>query len=633
MHIKKIRIENLKSIKYFEVDNLPELVVFAGPNGTGKSTVLEAINIWKQSVAAYNLERWIHERDYGKLIRNGETFAKIGIEIKFSEKDKKYLKGIGKQGDTKLGDKQYIIITISSSRITKQENIPPQLEFLLRYPDRGKYPYAPVFDYYGPHRFLPPRDFSTFNSNALEPENEQRQLIQASYYIQEKARNIKEYFYSINQKDLEWYKRQQKDSKSRYIDKNDAPNSFTPISKLIQDLLPHIKFEEVTFGNPVEFLFSTPQGKLVNIDGLSSGEKEILSLFIEIYRKELENSIIIIDEPELHLNQAVESRIIPCIQNSIVSKDNQVFIATHSSGIISSINESNLFRINFPSNDSNQCIPITSGKEKIDMLKTLVGDLAIFTTAEKFVFLEGKKSNKSFDKKVLEILFPELKGKVTFIPCGSHEVVEIISKKVQQILESEIPFGDFYAIRDRDRLRDEEIQSLKKYLPNFAVLSRCMLENYLLDVSTWEKLLTQIGKNLSKTEIESKFELAAKNIIDKELNLRISDYFQKKLSKKDFLDHPNFSTIQKLDKFLGVIETEKQNFPNFKAKLIEEINAEIDNGSFIKKFHGKNLMKELKSVFAISMSDDSLYPLIANIMYEKKLIPSDLIETIEHLNL
>ena len=53
----------------------------------------------------------------------------------------------------------------------------------------------------------------------------------------------------------------------------------------------------------------------------------------------------------------------------------------------------------------------------------------------------------------METFFPNLKGKVNFIPSDSCEVVEIVSKKVHEILESEIPSGDFYAIRDRDRLK------------------------------------------------------------------------------------------------------------------------------------------------------------------------------------
>lgn len=53
MKASNISINNFRSIRDFRSENLPDLVVLAGPNGTGKSTVLDAIALWKESVVPY----------------------------------------------------------------------------------------------------------------------------------------------------------------------------------------------------------------------------------------------------------------------------------------------------------------------------------------------------------------------------------------------------------------------------------------------------------------------------------------------------------------------------------------------------------------------------------------------------
>lgn len=631
MHIKRITIRNLKSLAFFEVDNLPNLIVFAGPNGTGKSTVLDAIGIWKQTQSWYNVTNWYDAEAYAKLIRRGEAYATIEIECIYTQEDIDYLDKLEVENELKAGDLGYSTLKIEQSgnlKIIKDEN--NYFRDLLQYPNREINHEAPLIDYYGPHRFLPSKDFTTFNTEVLKPYNQQQKLIQPSFEIQEKAYILKEYLYQLHQQDLEWFNDQKDSSTNGMIDLKNAPNSFKEIREIVTFLLPHLEFNKVKSGAPIKFLFSTTQNKNINIDidELSSGEKEVLSLFIEIYRKNLLNSIIIIDEPELHLNQAVESRIIPCIENYLL-RNNQFFIVSHSSGVLSNVSKSNLYRINHASDGENQCKIISTDQDRIETLKSLVGDLSVFTTANTFVFLEGTSSKNSHDKYVMESFFPHLKGKVNFIPSGACEVVEIISRKVQEILESNIPFGDFYAIRDRDRLKEDEIQRLQNKLPNFTVWNRCMLENYLIDITLWAKVLEFL--NIEKQNIEGKFLEAANNLKQKEFDLRISEYFQAEFNTKDFSDNISFGTIEKLQKLNVNIDKCIDEFEVLKNKLLEELELEISSKKFIKTFHGKNLLKELKSVFRISIPDEHFYPTLVSLMKSNNLIPTDMKELVNNL--
>jgi AAA15 family ATPase/GTPase len=55
MKISYLKLQNFKNLKFFELDDIPDLVVLAGPNGVGKSSVLEAISFAKEVLAPYSL--------------------------------------------------------------------------------------------------------------------------------------------------------------------------------------------------------------------------------------------------------------------------------------------------------------------------------------------------------------------------------------------------------------------------------------------------------------------------------------------------------------------------------------------------------------------------------------------------
>ncbi len=69
-------------------------------------------------------------------------------------------------------------------------------------------------------------------------------------------------------------------------------------------------------------------GKEINFSSLSSGEKQIISLFSKLYLKDLKDIIFIIDEPELSLSIRWQAKLLPDILNSCTNI--QVITVTHS---------------------------------------------------------------------------------------------------------------------------------------------------------------------------------------------------------------------------------------------------------------------------------------------------------------
>ena len=67
---------------------------------------------------------------------------------------------------------------------------------------------------------------------------------------------------------------------------------------------------------------------MLNLQQLSSGEKQIVSLFSKIYLEDSLNSIIIIDEPELSLSLNWQKMLLPDIIQS--NKCDLLVTVTHS---------------------------------------------------------------------------------------------------------------------------------------------------------------------------------------------------------------------------------------------------------------------------------------------------------------
>ncbi len=77
-----------------------------------------------------------------------------------------------------------------------------------------------------------------------------------------------------------------------------------------------------------------------DINGLSSGEKQLFIRLLSLKSLEPEGCVILIDEPEISLHPSWQQRIVEVYKN--VGKDNQIIIATHSPHIISSVKRESL---------------------------------------------------------------------------------------------------------------------------------------------------------------------------------------------------------------------------------------------------------------------------------------------------
>ena len=95
--------------------------------------------------------------------------------------------------------------------------------------------------------------------------------------------------------------------------------------------------DDVHFNRPT---FTNAAGEKVTIDQLSDGEKQLYGRVISLMILDPHNSVILIDEPEIALHPSWQQQIMSVY--SKIGKNNQFIVATHSPQIIASTNYENL---------------------------------------------------------------------------------------------------------------------------------------------------------------------------------------------------------------------------------------------------------------------------------------------------
>ena len=88
-------------------------------------------------------------------------------------------------------------------------------------------------------------------------------------------------------------------------------------------------------------IFENSVGEEFDINDLSSGEKQLFLRTLSIKMLEPNNSIILIDEPELSLHPKWQQRIIEVYKK--IGENNQIIVATHSPHILGSVSNENIF--------------------------------------------------------------------------------------------------------------------------------------------------------------------------------------------------------------------------------------------------------------------------------------------------
>ncbi|CAM3465755.1 AAA family ATPase [Aquirufa ecclesiirivi] len=336
-----------------------------------------------------------------------------------------------------------------------------------------------------------------------------------------------------------------------------------PYEHLLNTLFPDYKFADQNESIPSNLFIELPSKEVITFNDLSSGEKEVFFILSFFIRHNVENAIIVIDEPELHLHPELSRLLIRNIKS--IKKGNQIWMATHNSEII---DETGRDKVIYVTRDlTSRKAKFISGDNEQDVilqLKNLFGFSGYIGVAKNLVFLEG--DNSSPDRKFYSTLFSN-NSNFKLIPANGSNNLNRINNAILSIMESNLAWISFYLIRDRDYLTKEMVTKYREHSSRkIFVLEKHELENYLIDFSSIKTVLSDIF-NIEKTidEIESIFHKTALNISSAVIRDMISFRLNLKLNPQDF-------SIGKVLNGQAYFEGTKANYTikTNKNKLIKE---------------------------------------------------------------
>lgn len=263
---------------------------------------------------------------------------------------------------------------------------------------------------------------------------------------------------------------------------------FDDYRESILEVLPHLRFVGVeSTGASRTPLFDTA-GMALAFSKLSGGEREIAFLIGQIERFRLRRGLLLIDEPELHLNPDLLRSWLAFLRDTV--QDGQVWIATHSLEAVEVAGPHASFVLEREADTRLvKGATILAGRPVITALSTAVGAPAFSLSRLRFVYIEGDRQTRERER------FFEVCGEPDtnrFIEGGSSNEVIRRFEAVRSLAAETGEQLKIGAVIDRDFRSDDEVSNLEAQT-GVHVLGCHEIENVFLAPDAIAALLERAG--------------------------------------------------------------------------------------------------------------------------------------------
>ena len=317
MKIKNLHIEEYNGLENLDINfesegKVLDLIVLAGINGSGKTRVLESIRYWFEMFRskAVNVELFYEENEKEVLesLMNSEGLTEVEKEaqkdieftdclrnIKFYNYDYRHNKTENRNYNSKIISRSFEKLKIFPKIIY----VPTEINFeeikKAQTNLKKEYSFINIVDSYEI------KDIPSYIATRISKvANEEEDLTMGQ--VRKKV--------------------------------------FEEINGIFEILELDVKLSEISKDENSMPIFTDSGGKKFGINELSSGEKQLFLRTLAIKMLEPENSIIMIDEPELSLHPKWQQKIIDVYKK--IGKNNQIILATHSPHILGSVEKENI---------------------------------------------------------------------------------------------------------------------------------------------------------------------------------------------------------------------------------------------------------------------------------------------------
>lgn len=685
MKIESLTIENFRGIVKTEAHNLGDTIIIAGQNGSGKSCIFDAIRLLKSTYGGYQQNEWqqffgefqiqLHgpAADMGGLFNDSTKSSRIRCTFALREREKTYIAQnaaslleqtiwqtvlpeafqyggyqkalfsnqirekqpeVSQRVDNELQD---LLIELAKPNLVGSVEIHTDGRIMInesRLLSVIFSNYRPreigVIDFHGAQRHYGREIVQGINLNLQQTNQTNSQS--TLYNYNNKYTNVKGEMAGNFVRELL--------AEKANIQGEEPGKSLTEtLRELFEAFFPDKKFlgPTPTSDGNLSFPVVTQSGAVHDLDELSSGEKEILYGYLRIRSSAPRDSIILLDEPELHLNPRL-IRGLPEFYRKHLGEalQNQIWLVTHSDALIREaigkpgFNVFHMQPCGSEAADISQLKPLTVSGDLEAVLADLVGDLAAYRPGGKGLIFEGG-GDSDFDKTLANALFSEELRGINLI-SGSNK---IRVKLLHEVLERAHENGDvptkFYAVVDKDSQVASEISGAV----NRYVWDVYHIENYLLEPTIISQVINSIYPERGATAegIKDSLEAAARTVVSQVLIHRLKEGTNSKLLKSINL---NFSpatltvahdlrealnrSMDRMNKALEDDLSETALVASEQALRIE-IEGSFTNGSWIRDLPGRDILKAFVGAQSITVGYEVLRNLIVARMVELNFKP------------
>ena len=280
---------------------------------------------------------------------------------------------------------------------------------------------------------------------------------------------------------------------------------LAPVQDSLTRVLPHLRFTGLGDAtSDGSFYFMRDGIRRFRYESLSGGEKAVFDLLLDVHiaATELGTPLICLDEPEAHLNPAVQANVLTELMR-LLPNGSQLWIATHSVGMIrrafdiSTAEPGRAAFLDFgqvkgPAPDVQLKPSQPSRQLWREAMSVALDGLAMLLAPEVLVLCEGSQVSDRvpvFDERIYREIFRDLYPRVEFKSSGGKNELD----RAAQIASVIAPGTNILKLRDRDTLTPESRTRHLESDPNLRVLCRHSLESYLLDDEVLEALVGDRG--------------------------------------------------------------------------------------------------------------------------------------------
>lgn len=531
MPLNSFSIEDVDAIRKVECEEVPSLMVIAGPNGVGKSTLFEEL-----------------KTRIGRGRNQGVRTIGDVEPVYFSPHRAPGPSDISTTLLTTLSRKSYRS-SLAQGRYNINARQAPQFIRQQSQRSRHRADFAPYFEV-------------------------KKRLAQFEF---DKGNLLSEIYDNMGE-----------------VPEGHLPDINKPLKSAIDAVLPGIEYLGVQDDSQeYKIFFKDRSEHKVEFDRLSSGEKDAIAmLFLLVERRiedliasardeepEEEDLVMLIDSPEAYLHPAMQERFLDFVENVVnqpltereeLTIDLQVIMCTHSRQILENTADQNLYFFLYQDQrPDNQLVSATD--ISTDALEVIAGELGVsaLSSGQPLLIVEGKT-----DREYIRKFHPDKKDSLEIVPMGGKGQISSFNQSFNELVPELYSSGIFiFALVDRDR--DINIQDEYEEFV-FQLPTTCM-ENFLIDPEAlYKSLETLVGEtDLHSMGYEESEDI--ERLIDETLE---SDSFKKKEIETRLNEELTFyiSTNQ-----INVLDEE------------EEIHALIDEVAEKKKERISSTIKDVRN--------------------------------------